>query len=83
MSIIEIRKLGKYFDSTEALKNVTFDIREGEFLGIVGPSGCGKSALLRIIAGLEKASCGERPQTVFVRQRGPSACAAIGLLSDW
>jgi NitT/TauT family transport system ATP-binding protein len=36
----------------EALRNVTVDVYEGEFLSIVGPSGCGKSTLLRIIAGL-------------------------------
>jgi len=59
MAIIEVKKVGKLFDSNEILKNVTFDVNEGEFLGILGPSGCGKSALLRIIAGLETPSYGE------------------------
>jgi NitT/TauT family transport system ATP-binding protein len=35
-----------------AVRNISFDIRPGEFTTIVGPSGCGKSTLLRIIAGL-------------------------------
>lgn len=39
---------------TKALNNISFGVREGEFLAIVGPSGCGKSTLLSIIAGLIK-----------------------------
>ena len=44
---------------TEVLKNITFDVKEGEFIAIVGPSGCGKSTLLNIISGLTKAKSGE------------------------
>ena len=36
----------------EALRDVSFDVREGEFCSIVGPSGCGKSTLLSALAGL-------------------------------
>ena len=43
---------------TEVLKNITFDVKEGEFIAIVGPSGCGKSTLLNIICGLVKAKSG-------------------------
>ncbi|ADH60449.1 ABC transporter related protein [Thermoanaerobacter mathranii subsp. mathranii str. A3] len=45
-------------DETEALKNISFDVYEGEFVGIIGPSGCGKSTLLSIISGLLKPSYG-------------------------
>lgn len=42
----------------EALRDVSFDVREGEFCSIVGPSGCGKSTLLSALAGLERLSGG-------------------------
>lgn len=41
-----------------ALMDVSFNVKDGEFLGIVGPSGCGKSTLLSLIAGLLTPSCG-------------------------
>lgn len=43
---------------TQALFDVSFDVRDGEFLSIVGPSGCGKSTLLSLIAGLLSPSSG-------------------------
>lgn len=42
----------------EALRDVSFDVVEGEFCSIVGPSGCGKSTLLSALAGLEPLSGG-------------------------
>jgi ABC-type nitrate/sulfonate/bicarbonate transport system ATPase subunit len=39
-------------EDIEVLDNISFDVHEGELLGIVGPSGCGKTTLLKIIAGL-------------------------------
>ena len=44
---------------TQALKNISFSVHEGEFLSIVGPSGCGKTTLLPMIAGLIKPESGE------------------------
>lgn len=42
-----------------AIDNISFSVREGEFVVIIGPSGCGKSTLLSIICGILKASSGE------------------------
>lgn len=43
----------------EALKDVSFTVKKGEFVSVIGPSGCGKSTLLSIIAGLTKPSQGK------------------------
>ncbi|HHY71527.1 MAG TPA: ATP-binding cassette domain-containing protein, partial [Thermoanaerobacterales bacterium] len=40
------------------VKNISFCIKEGNFVSIIGPSGCGKSTLLRCIAGFEKINNG-------------------------
>lgn len=59
-----------------ALKNLDFDVRQGEFVSVVGQSGCGKSTLLKVIAGL-------LPYTAGVVElngkpvRGPGAEAAV------
>ena len=58
MAAISVQAVGKRFGRTEAVRNVGFDIRDGEFAVFVGPSGCGKSTLLRLIAGLEEVSGG-------------------------
>jgi multiple sugar transport system ATP-binding protein len=58
MAAISLQAVGKTFGKTEAIRNVAFDIRDGEFAVFVGPSGCGKSTLLRLIAGLEDVSSG-------------------------
>ena len=47
-----------YPDGTEAVRDLTLDIEDGEFMVFVGPSGCGKTTALRMIAGLEDISRG-------------------------
>ncbi|KAA9010010.1 ABC transporter ATP-binding protein [Histidinibacterium aquaticum] len=60
MAHITLDKVNKvYGDSFHAIHDLTFDIRDGEFMVFVGPSGCGKSTALRMIAGLESISSGE------------------------
>ena len=57
-SYLEVKKLSKSFGLFEAIKNISINIDEGEFVCFLGPSGCGKTTLLRCIAGLEIQSTG-------------------------
>jgi sn-glycerol 3-phosphate transport system ATP-binding protein len=57
VSLKNVKKV--YPGNVTAIKGVSLDIADGEFVVLVGPSGCGKSTLLRMIAGLEKIDDGE------------------------
>jgi multiple sugar transport system ATP-binding protein len=59
MAEVDIRRVDKFFGSTQVLHEVEIGITDGEFVVLVGPSGCGKSTLLRMIAGLEEISKGD------------------------
>jgi multiple sugar transport system ATP-binding protein len=60
MAEIKLQDVTKrYADGTEAVKKMSLEIKDGEFMILVGPSGCGKSTALRMIAGLEDISEGK------------------------
>ena len=60
MATIEMKNIvKKYPDGFEAVKDVSIDVDDGEFMILVGPSGCGKSTLLRMIVGLEDITAGD------------------------
>ena len=56
---LQINNLTKIYDNKEVLKNISFEVNDGEFLSILGPSGCGKTTLLKILIGIEKPTSGE------------------------
>jgi len=57
---VSIRALNKKYDNGfHAVKDVSLEIRDKEFLVLVGPSGCGKTTTLRMVAGLEEITSGE------------------------
>lgn len=53
---IEVRGLGLRFGSRQIFDNLTFTIPGGQWVSLLGASGAGKTSLLRIIAGLAKAT---------------------------
>ena len=74
--LIALKGVGLTFGSHEVLREIDFQIGQGEFICVIGPSGCGKTTLLRILAGLIQASRG----TVTYRgeeQRAPASDIAI------
>ena len=62
MKLVEIKNISKIYHTNKseilALKDISFDINDGDFIAIVGPSGCGKSTILSILCNLEKKSSG-------------------------
>ncbi len=62
MKLLTVSHLSKKYhdahDEITALKDITFDLEEQEFISIVGPSGCGKSTFLSILSGLDTKSSG-------------------------
>jgi spermidine/putrescine transport system ATP-binding protein len=52
-SAVRIDQVTRRFGSFEAVRDISLEIKAGEFFSLLGPSGCGKTTLLRIIAGLE------------------------------
>lgn len=60
MSIVKLKieNLNKTFRGKQILRDVNFDVYDGEFLSVLGPSGCGKTTLMRILIGLETVDSG-------------------------
>lgn len=54
MSHLELHNLTKEFPGVTALKDVSFDVQDGEFFVLLGPTGAGKTTTLRVVAGLTK-----------------------------
>ena len=54
-----VEKVSKNFGAVEALKNVNFEVKIGEVMGLVGDNGAGKSTLMKIIAGAAKGENGK------------------------
>ena len=58
-NIIEVKNLVKNYGSFEAVKGISFEVKEGEIFGLLGPNGAGKSTTLEIIETLRTKTSGE------------------------
>lgn len=57
--MLKVNKIAKSFLNLEVLKDISFNVKKGQFVSIIGPNGCGKTVLLKIIAGIERSYTGK------------------------
>ncbi len=59
MSLLEIRKVSRFFGGLAAVNDVTFEVNEGEIVGLIGPNGAGKTTIFNVVNGFYRPSRGE------------------------
>ena len=59
MATVGLHDVWKRYGKVEAVKGISMEIVDGEFVALLGPSGCGKTSTMRMIAGLEEISAGD------------------------
>lgn len=77
-AIVSFSGVSKIYDTETAVKELSFEVSEGEFFAMIGPSGCGKSTVLKMIAGLETPTSGE-----VVKPEDVSMVFQSGALLPW
>jgi len=65
MSLLDVKKVSRFFGGLSALTNVSFEVNKGDIVGLIGPNGAGKTTLFNVVNGFYKPSKGE----VFFRDR--------------
>ena len=58
MALLELKNVSKSYGTTQALKDISLSVEEGQFVSVIGPSGAGKSTLLRCVNRLVDATRG-------------------------
>ncbi|MEX0694178.1 MAG: putative 2-aminoethylphosphonate ABC transporter ATP-binding protein [Rhodospirillales bacterium] len=77
---LRVDRITKNYGDFQALRDVSFDIHEGEFICFLGPSGCGKTTLLRCISGLEEQSSGTIIQNGVDISHAPVSMRDFGIV---
>jgi ABC-type branched-subunit amino acid transport system ATPase component/ABC-type branched-subunit amino acid transport system permease subunit len=78
-TLLRISSISKRFGGLQALSQVSFEVKEGEIVGIVGPNGAGKSTLVDIITGVQEADSGDVTLTGIQLTQGPAFRAHLGI----
>ncbi|MCQ2100428.1 MAG: amino acid ABC transporter ATP-binding protein [Fibrobacter sp.] len=86
-AVLKVEHLKKSFGDNHVLKDISFDLKEGEVLSIIGPSGSGKSTLLRCITQLETMNAGTvcvngKDMVVGVDKKGVAKYAPASVLRE-
>jgi ABC-type multidrug transport system ATPase subunit len=88
--MIEAQQLAKQFKKFQAVKNVTFQAREGEVFGLLGPNGAGKTTTLRMLSTVVEPSDGTAlVDGLDIRTQKDKVRARLGILvesetyTDW
>jgi branched-chain amino acid transport system ATP-binding protein len=79
-AILKVERLGKHFGGVQAVHDVSFSLRQGEFLGIIGPNGSGKTTLVNLITGFVKPDSGRviyRGENITAKK--PYTIAGLGV----
>jgi branched-chain amino acid transport system ATP-binding protein len=80
MVVLEVRDLAKSFGGVHAVNGVSFDVHQGEILGLIGPNGSGKSTLFNCILGQLEPTRGEvRVDGKTITGKRPSALNRLGI----
>jgi polar amino acid transport system ATP-binding protein len=79
--MIKAKNINKSFGELEVLRDVSFDVQQGEVISIIGPSGSGKSTLLRSLIGLEEINSGKLfIEGISVKKSGKKAYEKMGMV---
>ncbi len=78
--LLKVRDLSKSFGGVQALSRVSFDLSEGELLGVIGPNGSGKTTLVNLITGFVKSTSGSVfYQDQDITNRAPYKVIRLGI----
>ena len=81
--MINVSNLRKTFDSLEALKGISFNIRQGECFGLLGPNGAGKTTTISIMSSLTESSGGKVTIAGYDLKKNPLECKKnIGVVTQ-
>src|SRR6185436_18960810 len=72
--MISVSNLSKKYDSVQALKGISFDIKQGEFFGLLGPNGAGKTTTISIMSTLLEPNEGSVSIAGFDLKNNPTEC---------